>query len=50
MGGDLTMDKLLALDTIVEFADTVCLLGNIGLAFYMFTNGFDELGGVKLDK
>ena len=50
LGGEITFDKLLALDSIVEFADVICLLGKIGLFFFMFTHGYDEFGGYKLDK
>lgn len=34
IGGELTADKLLAIDTLVAHTTTIILLGKIGFAFY----------------
>lgn len=36
MGGEVTGEKLLALDTFYEYADDIVLLGKIGLLFYLY--------------
>ena len=40
-GGELSADKLLAIDTLVAHTSTIVLLGKIGFAFYCTINDIE---------
>lgn len=49
LGGDLTGDIILALDTILDFYDDIYVLGKTGIYFFMYHNGFKHYGTYILD-
>lgn len=49
MGGDPSLDKLLAIDTMLDYIDNIFLLGNIGMKFYLAKNGLSSAGQFVLE-
>ena len=49
IGGDITPFKLLTLDSLLNLADEIWLVGKIGLYFKMFNEKLDKLCGLQLD-
>lgn len=49
IGGDLTGDYILALDTIVEHYDVLYFLGRVGVLVYMLFAKIEKIGDIVLD-
>lgn len=50
IGGDITPFKLLTIDSLLNVADEIWLIGKIGMLFKMYNEKIDSFAGLHLDE
>ena len=50
IGGDITPFKLLTIDSLLNVADEIWLIGKIGMLFKMYNEKIDSFAGLQLDE